>query len=56
MAFLFSGAAGQKSMAQELLEELPGQFMSYIRSKDIKPLNMNINTTWPQTPISNHPI
>ncbi|CAO2832691.1 unnamed protein product [Amaranthus hypochondriacus] len=48
--------AGQKSMAQELLEELPGQFMSYMRNKDIKPVNMTVNTTWPQAPISNHPI
>ncbi|KAL9233272.1 hypothetical protein vseg_008293 [Gypsophila vaccaria] len=30
--------AGQKSMVQSLLEELPGQFLTYMRSRDIKPL------------------
>ncbi|CAO2832692.1 unnamed protein product [Amaranthus hypochondriacus] len=37
--------AGQKSMVQELLEELPGQFLSYMRSRDIKPLNVSTETT-----------
>ncbi|XP_021742404.1 protein BONZAI 3-like isoform X1 [Chenopodium quinoa] len=30
--------AGQKPMVEALLEELPGQFLSYMRSRDIKPL------------------
>ncbi|KAK9735374.1 hypothetical protein RND81_04G202400 [Saponaria officinalis] len=30
--------AGQKSMVQSLLEELPGQFLTYMRSREIKPL------------------
>ncbi|GAB4835884.1 Protein BONZAI 3 [Ancistrocladus abbreviatus] len=30
---------GQISMVQGLLEELPGQFLSYMRSRDIKPLS-----------------
>ncbi|XP_044498776.1 protein BONZAI 3-like [Mangifera indica] len=31
---------GQISVVQALLEELPGQFLSYMRSRDIKPLNL----------------
>ncbi|KAJ1692164.1 hypothetical protein LUZ63_008862 [Rhynchospora breviuscula] len=31
-------AGGQVSIVQALLEELPGQFLSYVRSRDIKPL------------------
>lgn len=29
-------------MVQALLEELPGQFLTYMRSRDIKPLNVNV--------------
>ncbi|KAM1095594.1 hypothetical protein EV2_010763 [Malus domestica] len=32
---------GQISVVQGLLEELPGQFLSYMRSMDIKPLTFN---------------
>ncbi|VFQ70923.1 unnamed protein product [Cuscuta campestris] len=32
--------AGQVSVVQALLEELPGQFLTYMRSRDIKPLNV----------------
>ncbi|CAH9145230.1 unnamed protein product [Cuscuta epithymum] len=32
--------AGQISVVQALLEELPGQFLAYMRSRDIKPLNV----------------
>ncbi|CAH9087142.1 unnamed protein product [Cuscuta europaea] len=32
--------AGQISVVQALLEELPGQFLAYTRSRDIKPLNV----------------
>ncbi|KAI3863656.1 hypothetical protein MKW98_031248 [Papaver atlanticum] len=31
----------QLSVVQSLLEELPGQFLTYMRSRDIKPLNIN---------------
>ncbi|KAI3855922.1 hypothetical protein MKX03_027466 [Papaver bracteatum] len=31
----------QLSVVQSLLEELPGQFLSYMRSRDIKPLHMS---------------
>ncbi|KAI3860469.1 hypothetical protein MKX03_032082 [Papaver bracteatum] len=31
----------QLSVVQSLLEELPGQFLAYMRSRDIKPLNIN---------------
>lgn len=34
---------GEISMVQALLEELPGQFLTYMRSRDIKPLNVNKN-------------
>lgn len=34
---------GEISMVQALLEELPGQFLTYVRSRDIKPLNANAN-------------
>ncbi|OMP07907.1 Copine [Corchorus olitorius] len=33
--------SGQISVVQALLEELPGQFLSYMRGKDIKPLHVN---------------
>ncbi|KAB2630104.1 protein BONZAI 3-like [Pyrus ussuriensis x Pyrus communis] len=33
--------SGQISVVQGLLEELPGQFLSYMRSMDIKPLTFN---------------
>lgn len=36
--------AGAKPMVQALLEELPGQFLTYMRSRDIKPLNVNPDT------------
>ncbi|OVA12550.1 C2 calcium-dependent membrane targeting [Macleaya cordata] len=32
---------GQISIVQSLLEELPGQFLTYMRSRDIKPLFVN---------------
>ncbi|KAG8383348.1 hypothetical protein BUALT_Bualt04G0003100 [Buddleja alternifolia] len=32
---------GEISVVRALLEELPSQFLSYVRSKDIKPLNMS---------------
>ncbi|XP_030503781.2 protein BONZAI 3 isoform X1 [Cannabis sativa] len=31
---------GEVSVVQALLEELPGQFLSYVRSRDIKPCNL----------------
>lgn len=31
-------AAGEISVVQSLLEELPGQFLGYMRSRDLKPL------------------
>ncbi|KAI3969143.1 hypothetical protein MKW92_052889 [Papaver armeniacum] len=33
--------SNQLSVVQSLLEELPGQFLAYMRSRDIKPLNIN---------------
>ncbi|OMO88090.1 hypothetical protein CCACVL1_08557 [Corchorus capsularis] len=30
---------GQISVVQALLEELPGQFLTYMRSRNIKPLH-----------------
>ncbi|KAJ4848262.1 Protein BONZAI 3 [Turnera subulata] len=33
--------SGQISVVQSLLEELPGQFLSYVRCRDIKPLNQD---------------
>lgn len=30
-------AGGQLSVVQALLEELPGQFLSYMRGRDIQP-------------------
>ncbi|KAI3951061.1 hypothetical protein MKW92_031589, partial [Papaver armeniacum] len=33
--------SNQLSVVQSLLEELPGQFLTYMRSRDIKPLNIN---------------
>ncbi|KNA15042.1 hypothetical protein SOVF_101810 [Spinacia oleracea] len=47
---------GQKPMVEALLEELPGQFLSYMRSRDIKPLNVNIETTLPQVHNVNYPV
>lgn len=38
---LFSWAAGQISIVQSLLEELPGQFLTYMRSRDIKPRSVD---------------
>ncbi|XAR52531.1 hypothetical protein NMG60_11020661 [Bertholletia excelsa] len=32
---------GEISVVQSLLEELPGQFLTYMRSRDIKPLTIN---------------
>ncbi|XP_071709843.1 protein BONZAI 3-like isoform X2 [Rutidosis leptorrhynchoides] len=34
---------GEASVVQALLEELPGQFLTYMTSRDIKPLNANIH-------------
>lgn len=48
--------AGQKPMVEALLEELPGQFLTYMRSRDMKPLNVNVETTLPQVPIVSHPL
>ncbi|PKI78216.1 hypothetical protein CRG98_001387 [Punica granatum] len=36
---------GQISVVQALLEELPGQFLSYMRARDIKPLPHASGTT-----------
>ncbi|KAJ0080486.1 hypothetical protein Patl1_22783 [Pistacia atlantica] len=36
---------GQISVVQALLEELPGQFLGYVRSRDIKPLNLHAAQT-----------
>nr|CAN68494.1 hypothetical protein VITISV_022266 [Vitis vinifera] len=36
---------GQTSVVQALLEELPGQFLTYMRSRDIKPGAVNIAQT-----------
>ncbi|KAL6324408.1 hypothetical protein AAG906_013012 [Vitis piasezkii] len=36
---------GQTSVVQALLEELPGQFLTYMRSRDIKPSAVNIAQT-----------
>ncbi|XP_031253183.1 protein BONZAI 3-like [Pistacia vera] len=36
---------GQISVVQALLEELPGQFLGYVRSRDIKPLNLRAAQT-----------
>lgn len=38
--FFSSFAGGQISVVQALLEELPGQFLTYVRSRDIVPLNV----------------
>lgn len=32
------GAGGQVSVVQALLEELPGQFLSYVRCRNINPV------------------
>jgi len=37
-------AAGAKPIVQALLEELPGQFLTYMRSRGIKPLNISPDT------------
>ncbi|PWA89020.1 calcium-dependent phospholipid-binding Copine family protein [Artemisia annua] len=43
---------GEISMVQSLLEELPGQFLTYMRSRDIKPLNVNVhNVPYPPDPL-----
>ncbi|XP_076943911.1 protein BONZAI 3-like [Bidens hawaiensis] len=34
---------GGRSMVQALLEELPGQFLTYMRSRDIKPLGTKVH-------------
>ncbi|KAI7750219.1 hypothetical protein M8C21_026316 [Ambrosia artemisiifolia] len=34
---------GDRSMVQALLEELPGQFLTYVRSRDIKPLGIDVH-------------
>lgn len=39
-------------MVEALLEELPGQFLTYMRSREIKPQNLNTETTLP--PPSTH--
>ncbi|KAJ0079554.1 hypothetical protein Patl1_22786 [Pistacia atlantica] len=36
---------GHISVVQELLEELPGQFLGYMQSRDIKPLNLHAAQT-----------
>ncbi|XP_031283984.1 protein BONZAI 1-like isoform X2 [Pistacia vera] len=36
---------GQISVVQALLEELPGQFLSYMRCRDIKPFNLHVAET-----------
>ncbi|GMP40511.1 hypothetical protein CsSME_00010935 [Camellia sinensis var. sinensis] len=43
---------GQISIVQSLLEELPGQFLTYMRSRDIKPHTVNL----PQAPFQDHPV
>ncbi|XP_062143748.1 protein BONZAI 3-like isoform X1 [Alnus glutinosa] len=37
--------SGQISVVQALLEELPGQFLTYMRSRDIKPLSPHVPQT-----------
>ncbi|KAH9688677.1 Branched-chain-amino-acid aminotransferase-like protein 1 [Citrus sinensis] len=37
--------SGQISVVQALLEELPGQFLTYMRCRDIKPLNVQMAQT-----------
>ncbi|KAI8027682.1 Protein BONZAI 3 [Camellia lanceoleosa] len=43
---------GQISIVQSLLEELPGQFLTYMRSRDFKPHAVNL----PQAPFQDHPV
>ncbi|CAL5379056.1 unnamed protein product [Camellia sinensis] len=43
---------GEISIVQSLLEELPGQFLTYMRSRDIKPHTVNL----PQAPFQDHPV
>ncbi|CAL5379068.1 unnamed protein product [Camellia sinensis] len=43
---------GHISIVQSLLEELPGQFLTYMRSKDIKPHTVNLT----QAPVQDHPV
>ncbi|PHT48728.1 Protein BONZAI 3 [Capsicum baccatum] len=38
--------SGQISVVQALLEELPGQFLTYMRCRDIKPLNISAAQTY----------
>ncbi|RVX18722.1 Protein BONZAI 3 [Vitis vinifera] len=40
-----SSIGGQTSVVQALLQELPGQFLTYMRSRDIKPSAVNIAQT-----------
>ena len=51
--FLDFRAGGQISIVQALLEELPGQFLMYMRSRDIKPLDANAAPLAP--PDQGHP-
>jgi hypothetical protein len=39
--FIVVVTGGRISVVQSLLEELPGQFLSYMRCRDIKPLNFH---------------
>ncbi|MFS7949344.1 putative von Willebrand factor, type A, copine, protein BONZAI [Helianthus anomalus] len=43
---------GERSMVQALLEELPGQFLTYMRSRDIKPLGIDA----PRAPLPADPL
>ena len=43
LAVVFTG--GQISVVQALLEELPGQFLTYMRSRDIKPSPLHAAST-----------
>ncbi|KAI3776610.1 hypothetical protein L1987_46396 [Smallanthus sonchifolius] len=43
---------GGRSMVQALLEELPGQFLTYMRSRDIKPLGIDAH----QAPLPPDPL
>ena len=38
-------AGGQISMVQALLEELPGQFLTYMQGRDIKPCPLHVAPT-----------
>nr|GMD43706.1 protein BONZAI 3-like [Ipomoea batatas] len=41
---------GQVAVVQAMLEELPWQFLSYMRSRNIKPLNVPPPSTAPTRP------